>query len=222
MEKKFNDLTQRYNTLTNEEMIRKSATYLEEMKKRRTIRFFSDKEVPLEVIENCLKTASTAPSGANCQPWHFAVVTDPKIKSEIRKGCEGVEKDFYSNKAPQQWLDALAPLETNDQKPFLDIAPYIIVIFVKKYDVDDAGDKKKQYYYNESIGIAAGMLITALHTAGLGILTYTPSPMRFLNRILGRPDNERAFMVLVTGHPAMDCNAPDLERKSLKEIATFL
>ncbi len=222
MEKKFDTITNRYNQLSDEEMIGRSTNFLNEMKQRRTIRFFSEKPVPREVIENCIRSASTAPSGANCQPWHFVVVEKPEIKHSIRVASEKNEKEFYHKKAPQEWLDALAPLELNEEKPFLGQAPCFIVIFVKRYDVNEQGEKIKQYYINESIGIATGMLITALHNAGLGTLTYTPSPMGFLNAILNRPENERAYMVLVAGHPTEDCKVPELQRKSLEEITSYL
>ncbi len=222
MEKKFQDLPARYNKYSDEDMIRESLSFYEEMKQRRTIRFFSEKPIPGEVIENCIRTASTAPSGANCQPWHFVVITDPDVKKTLRNESEKNEIEFYNKKAPQEWLNALAPLKTNEDKPFLEKAPCLIVIFVKRYDIDEQGEIVKQYYLNESIGIATGMLITALHKAGLGTLTYTPSPMGFLNKVCNRPENERAYMVVVVGHPADDCTVPDLERKDLEDITTFI
>ncbi len=222
MEQIFLDVAQQYNKNTDEEMIRISADFLSEMKRRRTIRDYSDKPVPREVIENCIRTASTAPSGANCQPWHFVIVESAEIKRKLREASEPIEKDLYQNKAPQEWLDALAPLGTSDQKPFLEKAPCLIVIFIKRYELSEDGQKTKNYYINESIGIATGMLITAFHKAGLGTLTYTPSPMGFLNKVLNRPENERAFLVLVVGHPSADCKVPDLQRKSFEDIVTFL
>ena len=222
MEKKFQNLPALYNKYSDEEMIQLSSDFYNEMKHRRTIRFFSEKPVPREVIENCIRTASTAPSGANCQPWHFVAISSSEIKKLLREESEKKENDFYYKKAPQEWLDALAPLETNENKPFLELAPYLIVVFVKRFDYDHQGEKVKQYYLNESIGIAAGMLVTALHKAGLGTLTYTPSPMGFLNKVCNRPENERGYMVVVVGHPAEDCTVPDLERKSLEEVSTFM
>jgi nitroreductase len=169
-----------------------------------------------------LLTAGSAPSGANRQPWHFAVVSDPARKQEIRLGAEEEEREFYQRRAPQDWLDALAPLGTDEHKPFLEIAPYLIVIFGQKFEVDAAGKKHKNYYVPESVGIATGLLIAALHNAGLATLTHTPSPMKFLNRILDRPNTEKPAMILVVGYPAEDAEVPDITRKSLKNIASFL
>jgi len=174
------------------------------------------------VIENCIRTAGTAPSGANLQPWHFVVVSDSKIKKRIRFAAEKEEKEFYTNRAPKEWLDALAPLGTNEQKPFLEKAPHLIAIFAKSYDILPDGRKVKQYYSQESTGIACGILITAIHNAGLVSLTHTPSPMNFLNEILGRPNNERPFLLLVVGYPAKDAKVPDIQKKILEEIASFI
>ena len=174
------------------------------------------------MIENCLKAADTAPSGANQHPWHFVVVEDQEIKSEIRKLAEEEEREFYEKRAPQEWLDALAPLGTDADKPFLETAPFLIVIFARVYGVKPDGEKIKHYYVNESVGIATGMLITALHHAGLVSLTHTPSPMKFLNHCLKRPKNERPFLILVTGFPSQEAKVPDLKRRNLEEIATFL
>jgi len=205
-----------------EEMIKRSESFYNQIKQRRTVREFSDKPVSKEVIENCIRTAGTAPSGANLQPWHFVVVSDSKIKKRIRFAAEKEEKEFYTNRAPKEWLDALAPLGTNEQKPFLEKAPHLIAIFAKSYDILPDGRKVKQYYSQESTGIACGILITAIHNAGLVSLTHTPSPMNFLNEILGRPNNERPFLLLVVGYPAKDAKVPDIQKKNLEEIASFI
>ncbi len=206
---------------TPDEMISRSQEFYTFLKRRRTVRDFSEKVVPLEVIENCILTAGTAPSGANLQPWHFAVVSDPEIKKKIRIAAEEEEKEFYTNRAPKEWLDALAHLGTDEHKPFLETAPYLIAIFSKSYEFLQNGNKVKNYYSQESTGIACGMLITALHNAGLTSLTHTPSPMNFLNEVLGRPKNERPFLLLVVGYPAKDAKVPDIKKKKLKEIASF-
>jgi len=205
-----------------DEMISKSQEFYKFLKKRRTVRDFSEKEVPLEVIENCILSAGTAPSGANLQPWHFSVVSDPEIKKNIRTAAEEEEKEFYANRAPKEWLDALTHLGTDEHKPFLESAPYLITIFSKSYEFLPDGNKVKHYYSQESTGIACGMLITALHNAGLASLTHTPSPMNFLNEILGRPKNERPFLLLVVGYPAKDAQVPDIQKKNLEEITSFV
>lgn len=205
-----------------EEMKQRAAGFYAEVKRRRTVRDFSDRPVPREIIENALRTAGTAPSGANMQPWHFVVITNPDVKREIRAAAEAEEREFYENRAPQEWLDALEPLGTDPNKPFLETAPYLIAIFVQRYGVNPDGSTIKHYYATESVGIASGMLITALHYAGLATLTHTPSPMGFLNEILGRPENERPFLLLVAGYPADDATVPDIGKKSLDEIATFV
>jgi iodotyrosine deiodinase len=207
---------------SDEEMLKRSKGFYEIMKQRRTIREFSDKPVPLEVIENCIATAGTAPNGANMQPWHFVVVSDKDIKKRIREAAEEEEKIFYSQRAPKEWLDALAPLGTDEHKPFLETAPYLIVIFLKKYEVLPNGVQVKNYYTSESVGIAAGLLVTAIHNAGLVSLTHTPSPMNFLNHVLNRPGNEKPFLILVVGHPAKDARVPDISKKPLKEILEFV
>ncbi len=203
------------------EMIKRSEKFYSQIKQRRTVRDFSDKPVSKEVIENCIRAAGTAPSGANLQPWHFVVVSDPKIKKQIRIAAEEEEKEFYTNRAPKEWLDALAPLGTDEHKPFLEKAPHLIAIFSKSYDLLPDGRKVKQYYSQESVGIACGILITAIHNVGLVSLTHTPSPMNFLNEILGRPNNERPFLLLVVGYPAKDAKVPDIKKKKLSEIVTF-
>lgn len=204
-----------------EEMIKRSESFYNQIKQRRTVRDFSENSVSKEVIENCIRAAGTAPSGANLQPWHFVVVSDPKIKKQIRIAAEKEEKEFYTNRAPKEWLDALAPLGTDEQKLFLEKAPNLIAIFSKSYDLLPDGRKVKQYYSQESVGIACGILITAIHNAGLVSLTHTPSPMNFLNEILGRPNNERPFLLLVVGYPAMGAKVPDIKKKQLSEIITF-
>ena len=210
-----------YQEFSHDEMQRRSHDFYEEIRKRRTVREYSDRQVPREVIENAIRAAGTAPNGANLQPWHFAVVSDAKIKSEIRVGAEKEEQEFYRGKAPQEWLDALAPLGTDEHKPFLEIAPYLIVVFAKPHDVLPDGRRVKNYYTAESVGIATGMLLTALHHSGLATLTHTPSPMKFLNGILGRPSNERPYLIVVTGYPAEGTQVPDIKKKPLDEITSF-
>ena len=203
-------------------MRERSKLFYEDLKRRRTVRDFADKKVPQEVIENCIKAASTAPSGANKQPWHFVVVSDPMVKKQIRIAAEEEEREFYSGKAPREWLDAVAPFGTDEHKPFLETAPYLIAIFAKSYENISDGRKEKNYYVQESVGIASGILITAIHNAGLVSLTHTPSPMNFLNKILERPENERPYLILVVGYPAKDAKVPVITKKTIKEIATFL
>lgn len=205
-----------------EEMKIRARTFYELMKRRRTVRDFSDRPVPREIIEKCVRTAGTAPNGANMQPWHFAVVSDPGIKKRIREAAEEEEREFYERRATDEWLEALEPLGTDENKPFLEEAPYLIVIFEKRYGHDSDGEKKRHYYVKESVGIATGMLITSVHNAGLASLTHTPSPMGFLNEILDRPENERPFLVLVVGYPREGVKVPDLSKKSLDEIASFM
>ncbi|GIV78591.1 MAG: oxidoreductase [Litorilinea sp.] len=204
-----------------EEMARRAAEFYAEMRRRRSVRHFSDRPVPRSIIEDCLRAAGTAPSGANMQPWHFAVVSDPAVKHEIRLAAEAEEREFYTRRAPREWLDALQPFGTTPEKPYLEIAPYLIAIFARSYELVAQTQKIKHYYVTESVGIATGILITALHHAGLATLTHTPSPMHFLNRILQRPTNERPFLLLVVGYPASDARVPDIGKKSLDEIATF-
>ena len=211
-----------YTKYSETEMLNRSKAFYEDLKRRRTVRDFSDKSVPREIIENCIKSAGTAPNGANLQPWHFVVISNPEIKRKIRIAAEEEEKEFYSKRAPKEWLDTLEPLGTNENKPFLEIAPYLIAIFSKSYEVLPDGNQVKQYYAIESTGIATGMLITAIHNAGLASLTHTPSPMNFLNEILDRPKNERPFLLLVIGYPAADAKVPDIKKKSLQEIASFI
>jgi len=198
----------------------RSRIFLEHFLNRRTIRDFSDKPIEREVIENCIRTAGTSPSGANMQPWHFVLISDQKIKKKIRIAAEKEEKEFYAKRAPKEWLEVLAPLGTDDNKPYLETAPYLIAIFMQRFGKLPDGRRVKHYYGLESVGIATGMLITAIHNAGLSSLTHTPSPMRFLNEILDRPKNERPFLLLVVGHPAKDARVPDIKRKDISDIMT--
>jgi iodotyrosine deiodinase len=200
----------------------RAAAFHRELDRRRTVRQFSDRPVPREIIEDCIRAAGTAPSGAHMQPWHFAVVSDPAIKKQIRQAAEKEEHEFYHRRAPKEWLDALAPLGTDEHKPYLEIAPYLIAVFIRRHSTGPDGTQLKHYYAVESVGLATGMLITAVHNAGLASLTHTPSPMGFLNQLLERPDNERPFMLLVVGYPAEDAVVPDLERKPLEEISTWI
>jgi len=211
-----------YHAYSPEEMQQRAETFYAEMRRRRTVRDFSDRPVPRSLIERCLLTAGTAPSGANKQPWTFVVVSEPEVKRQIREAAEAEEREFYSRRAPQDWLDDLAPLGTDASKPFLETAPYLIVIFAQRYGLLPDGGTTKHYYVQESVGIATGVLITALHHAGLATLTHTPSPMDFLTRILERPGNERPFLLLVTGYPADDATVPVISKKTLDEIAHFV
>lgn len=204
-----------------DEMLTRATEFREQLAKRRTVRDFSPEPVAKTIIEECLRAAGTAPSGANRQPWHFAAISDPELKRKIRLAAEAEEKEFYENRAPEQWLQALAPLGTDADKPFLETAPYLIVVFAEKYGQNDAGQKQKNYYVTESVGIACGMLLTALHTAGLATLTHTPSPMKFLNELLNRPTAEKPLMIIVTGFPAADAKVPDISRKNLDAVASF-
>ncbi len=203
-------------------MLEEAAAFLARMRRRRTVRDFSDRRVPREVIERCLLAAGTAPNGANRQPWHFVVVGDPEVKSRIRAAAEEEERDFYQGGAPQEWLDALEHLGTDENKPFLERAPWLVAIFAESYEVAKDGRHLKNYYVTESVGIATGMLITALHHAGLVALTHTPSPMKFLNDVLDRPANERPFLILVVGYPAEGVMVPEITKKPIEEIATFI
>lgn len=206
--------------LTQEEMLSQSAQFYEFMKTRRSIRDFSDRDIPQEIIDNCIKTAGTAPSGANQQPWHFVIIRDASIKNQIRNAAEAEERDFYSGRAGDTWLEALEPLGTNAHKPFLEKAPVLIAIFEQKYTVENNGQKTKHYYAKESVGIATGMLIAALHHVGLVTLTHTPSPMNFLTKILNRPEGEKPFLLLVVGFPADNVEVPDIDKKTLNDIST--
>ena len=205
--------------LSEKEVIAKSENYYNKISKRRSVRDFSDKEVPREVIESILKAAGSAPSGANKQPWTFCVISNTELKSEIRKLAEIEEYENYHGRMSDSWKEDLKHLGTNHIKEFLEVAPYLIVVFKKVYDLDEEGGKLQNYYVNESVGIACGFLITAIHQAGLVTLTHTPSPMKFLQTALGRPKNEKAFLLLPVGYPAKDCKVPDLKRKDLNEIS---
>lgn len=203
-------------------MLNRAARFCEEMRRRRSVRNFSGRAVPRKVIEDCLATAGTAPSGANRQPWHFVVVESAETKKMVREAAEKEEKEFYHRRAPREWLEALDSLGTDEHKPFLETAPYLIAVFVKRYGIGKDGTRIKNYYAHESVGIAIGLLIAAIHNAGLVCLPYTPYRMGFLNEILGRPENERPFLLLVVGYPAPDTVVPDIYRKSLEEISTFI
>ena len=210
-----------YREYPPEEMLRRARELRAELERRRSIRQFSDRPVAREVIEECLRAAASAPSGANRQPWRFVVVSDPVTKRRLRQAAEREEADFYQRRAPNDWLEALAPLGTDQHKPFLETAPYLIVIFAEQHGVAADGSSIKNYYVGESVGIATGMLISALHHAGLACLTHTPAPMRFLNDLLGRPRNEKPYLILVTGHPAPDARVPDISKKRLAEQVDF-
>lgn len=205
-----------------DEMRRRLAEFYAEVDRRRTVREFSARPVPRDLIETALKAANTAPSGANLQPWHFVVVSGAETKRRIRRAAEAEEREFYAHRASPEWLAALEPLGTDADKPFLETAPYLIAVFLQKYGRLEDGRKVKHYYPTESTGIATGILITALHHAGLATLTHTPSPMKFLNEILGRPSNERPFLLLVTGYPAAGARVPDIGRKPLAEFVSFV
>lgn len=211
-----------YRRYSDSEMKARSSNFLEDMKRRRTIRDFTDEEVPIEVLNNCIAAAGTAPSGANLQPWHFVIVKDASVRHRIRQAAEEEEHEFYTRRAPKEWLEALSPLGTDENKPFLETAAYLIAIFVQAYGLSESGQKLKHYYANESVGIATGILITALHLSGLATLTHTPSPMNFLNDILERPANERAFLLLVVGYPTSGAVVPSITKKSLQDITTLI
>jgi nitroreductase len=203
-----------------EEMEARARAFAAEMQRRRTTRHFSDRPVRRSVIEACLEAAGTAPSGAHLQPWHFVVVEDPALKRRIRVAAERAEEEFYAT-APAEWLAALAPLGTDAHKPYLETAPYLIAVFAERYGLTPEGERRARYYVSESVGIATGFLLAALHHAGLVALTHTPSPMGFLSELLERPANERPMMLVVTGYPAAEARVPRLRRKSLRETATF-
>lgn len=210
-----------FTTHTPSEMENRAQIFYHLMQQRRTVRDFSDRPVPQSLIATCIQTAGTAPSGANKQPWHFVAISDPDIKKQIREAAEKEEQAFYTQRATQRWLDDLAPLGTDAHKPFLETAPWLIAIFAQRFGQTQSGDRDQNYYVTESVGIATGLLITALHNAGLATLTHTPSPMKFLNTILNRPDTERPFLLLVVGYPSSTAQVPNIQRKSLDEIATF-
>ncbi len=203
------------------EVLKRSEQFFEWMDKRRTVREFSDKPIAKEVIDNILRSASTAPSGAHKQPWTFCVITNPDLKKQIRGAAEKEEYDSYHGRMSEEWMKDLKPLGTDWNKPFLEVAPYLIVIFKKPYNLDKEGKKHNNYYVNESVGLAAGFLLTAIHDAGLVALTHTPSPMNFLSKLLKRPENERPFLLIPVGYPLDETYVPCIKRKSLEEIATY-
>jgi len=203
---------------SEDEMINRSKKYYERLNKRRSVRHFSEKSVPFEVIENIIKAASTAPSGANKQPWTFCVVKNAELKKKIREAAEEEERKSYSERMSDEWLNDLKHLGTDANKPFLETAPYLVVVFKRPFEIDKNGIKHQNYYVNESVGLACGFLISAIHNAGLVTLTHTPSPMRFLEKILKRPSNERAFLLLPVGYPAEKAYVPDIQRKQLDEV----
>lgn len=210
-----------YEHLDDDDMLQRARTLFEHMNRRRTVRDFSSEPVPREVIEDCLRVANTAPSGANMQPWHFTVIGDPDMKRRVREAAEAEEREFYAHRASDEWLEALAKFGTDANKPFLETAPYLIAIFMQKFAIDADGNKTKHYYPQESVGLATGMLIAALHQCGLASLTHTPSPMAFLNEICERPRYERAFLLLVVGKPAEDATVPVISRKPLDAFTDF-
>ena len=212
-----------YQEYSPAEMAARARAFAADMQRRRTVRDFSDRPVPRAVIEDCLRAAGSAPSGANQQPWHFVAVSDPATRQRIRVAAEAEEREFYEHRAPPEWLEVLRPLGTDANKPFIDIAPWLIAVFIRRFERLPDGSKRKHYYTDESVGLATGLLLAALHHSGLVSLTHTPSPMKFLNDILGRPrDLERPFLLLVTGYPAADARVPAIRRKPLFEIATFV
>jgi iodotyrosine deiodinase len=207
---------------SDDELLRRAQEFYEMMQRRRTFRDFSERSVPREVIEYCIRAAGTAPSGANLQPWHFVAVSEPAVKEEIRIAAEKEEKEFYAHRAPKAWLEALGPLGTDSNKPFLEIAPWLIAVFAQPFRILADGTRSPTYYAIESVGIAIGILVTAVHSCGLVSLTHTPSPMGFLNRILGRPSDEKPFVLLVVGHPVENALVPDIGRKPFAEISSFV
>ena len=204
-----------------EDMLQASREFRDNIIRRRTVRDFSDKPVNSEIIDNAIKAAASAPSGANKQPWHFVVVSNPEIKKAIRAAAEEEERAFYGGRASDSWLEDLKPFGTDAEKPFLERAPYLIAVFLQRNSVDEAGNKHKNYYMPESVGIACGLLLTSLHRSGLATLTHTPSPMGFLSEILERPSNEKPFLLVVAGYPEADAQVPDIERKAFEEICSY-
>jgi nitroreductase len=207
--------------LDDAERVARAQAFADTMSRRRTVRDFAPTPVPRDVIEACLRAAGSAPSGANQQPWSFVAVSDPALKHRIRLAAEAEEREFYERRAPEEWLDALAPLGTDADKPFLEVAPWLIAVFYERTGPEVDGHKAKRYYPHESTGIACGLLIAALHQAGLATLTHTPSPMAFLNELLERPRNEVPYLLLVVGHPAPGCRVPDIRRKPLEAFSQF-
>lgn len=210
-----------FNIIPEKQMLLNSRIFLDDLKKRRTVREFSEEKPPEEIVINCIKAALSAPSGANKQPWHFVLIKDSEVKENIREAAEAEEKEFYSGRASDEWIEAVKPFGTNEIKEFLTKAPYLIAIFAEKYEQTGNG-KLKNYYVSESVGIATGMFITALHFSGLASLTHTPSPMNFLNRILDRPENEKPFLLLVTGYPKLPQYVPDIKKKDPATTITVI
>lgn len=211
-----------FQKITFEEMDYNSNQFFQKVSSRRSVRDFSRDDFPIDIIKNCIKSASTAPSGANKQPWHFVIVKDPIIKRKIRKAAEIEEKEFYGGRAPKEWLDDLNQFGTDWNKPFLEEAPYLIVVFSKKFDINDDGTNTKNYYVSESVGIASGLLLAALHNAGLVTLTHTPSPMAFLSDILNRPPSDKPYLIIPVGFPSENAEVPNIKKKTFKEICTIL
>jgi len=207
--------------LSESDMVAKSRDFFSWIDERRSVRDFSNQSIPHEVIENIIRSASTAPSGAHKQPWTFCIVTDKKIKQAIRVAAEKEEQENYNGRMSEEWIDALKPLQTDWRKEFLETAPALIIVFKKAYDILPDGKKFNNYYVNESVGIACGFLLAAIHKAGLVALTHTPSPMNFLTNILKRPENERPFLLIPVGHPAKNAFVPELKRKNLNEVAVY-
>ena len=206
--------------LKQKEMLNISKDFFNKIKTRRTIRDFSSKDISIEILENAIKAAGRAPSGANQQPWHFVIVSNKKIKKSIRNAAEKEEQAFYTKRAPKEWLNALKHIGTDANKPHLEKAPYLIIVFAERYSVNEKSEKIKNYYVSESVGISTGFLITALHFAGLVTLTHTPSPMKFLNKILNRPSNESAYLIIAVGYPDDDATVPVISKKQLSEFLT--
>ncbi len=204
-------------TYPPDELPERTREFYEFMDQRRSVRYFSDEDVPEEAVHNIIRTASTAPSGAHKQPWTFCLVKDPSLKKRIREAAEDEEQKNYEKRMSEEWLQDLEPLGTRPEKPYLETAPYLIIVFKRAYEIEN-GERKKNYYINESVGLATGFLLTAIHHAGLAALTHTPSPMGFLSDILDRPKEERPFLLIPVGYPASDCVVPDLERKPLEEV----
>lgn len=226
MSKKHKTVPLEFEELAPEEQERRLAEFVDRLSRRRTVREFSPRPVPRNLVEDAIRVAGRAPSGANLQPWHFVLVENPEVKQQIRAAAEKEEKENYSHRFPQEWLDRLAPLGTDDHKPYLEMAPYLIVVFKIDYGLETAPDgterKFKHYYVNESVGLACGFLLAALHLAGLATLTHTPSPMGFLSRILGMPRNYRPFLLIPVGYPVEEAQVPGISKKGLKEILTVI
>lgn len=210
-----------YRRLPEAEMAQRACEFADDLARRRSIREFAATPVPEEIILDCVRAAASAPSGANRQPWHFAIVSDPAVKARIREAAEVEERAFYESRAPKAWLDDLAPLGTDADKVFLEQAPYLIVVFAERFEEDGSGEKHKNYYVSESVGIATGMLLAALHQAGFATLTHTPSPMKFLRDVLNRSKNERPFLIVVAGYPDAAVTVPDIQRKPLDAVVSW-